>query len=57
MSRTEGDVHLSITPFSFVAMVVDLLTPLCAANTIHILSEKKSAAIPRASLTPSAAMT
>ena len=41
MSRTEGDVHLSITPFSFVAMVVDLLTPLCAANTIHILSEEE----------------
>ena len=41
LPRVEGDVHLSITPFSFVAMVVDLLMPLCAANTIHILSEEE----------------
>ncbi|MBR3317493.1 MAG: amino acid adenylation domain-containing protein [Atopobiaceae bacterium] len=39
--RAESDVHLSITPFSFVAMVVDLLTPLCAGNTVHILSEEE----------------
>ncbi|MBO7673963.1 MAG: amino acid adenylation domain-containing protein [Atopobiaceae bacterium] len=40
-ARTPDDVHLSITPFSFVAMVVDLLAPLWAANTIHILSEEE----------------
>ena len=39
LPRVEDDVHLSITPFSFVAMVVDLLTPLCAGNTVHILGE------------------
>lgn len=38
-ARRKDDVHLSITPFSFVAMVADLLIPLWMANTVHILDE------------------
>ena len=40
-SPEERDVQLSCASFSFVAMIIDLYTPLSAGQTVHILPEEK----------------
>lgn len=38
---TAEDVQLSNSPFSFIAMCVDIYTPLAIGQTIHILQDEK----------------
>ncbi len=40
-SPEERDVQLSCASFSFVAMIIDLYTPLSAGQTVHILPEEE----------------
>ena len=40
LDRGESSVHASAVSFSFVAMVFDVLTPLCLGATVHILSDE-----------------
>lgn len=38
---TDADIQLSSSPFSFVAMCLDIYTPLSIGQTVHILPEEK----------------
>lgn len=39
LSRTQEDIFMSVASFSFIAVAVDMLTPLSLGATIHVLSD------------------
>lgn len=41
LGRTADDVFLSVAAFSFIAVVIDVLTPLSLGATVHIASDSR----------------